>query len=699
MIPETMKFERRWVNWKFETRDGDKPTKVPYQPNGRHAKTNDPDTWSDYNQLAPGQFAGFVLGDGWWGVDLDDSAAWQDDIIKHFPEAYVEKSPSGKGVKLFCRGCDPVKGRKRQMPTGAIEVYGAGRYFAVTGEVIQQKEPGDCSAGLAWLLEAYFPVVQTVAMPATPRNGIEDRVAKYLAAVPGAVSGCGGHNHTFHVAGQLVHGFALSVEQALPAFQAWNLTCQPPWSDAELERKLSEAAKAPCDKPRGWLLNESTEWASAPVDGGADLSAIGKPLAATPKTAERLPAEIYAKLPGVIKEIVEHNLATALYPQPEIALAGAIALVSTLIGRKVTDGYGTRSNLYVVALAESGSGKDHSRDLNRKILAKANCSILEGPEELASGAGIVASLAEHPARLLQVDEVGDVFGVIRAAGAKSAWLANIMRLLKTLYSSSKGNFKAGGYKSVDQNKMIDQPSLTLYGSATEDFWESVSPKVVKDGTLGRIIVFGPVPAMQYKGRPPARALPQSILDYAKAWSGFTPGGMLAVEHPEPIMAQHGAESLALAESHITEISKRALKEEGPRRAIWMRTGEKTNKLALIFACSRVGPTGKDGTVWIDAEDVRLAIQIANWTTRQCVSEVFDKVYENDREKAAKKILKMLDTPQTKTSIIKATQGLRAGFRDELMHELISVGLINFETVPSGGGRPKQVYVRTGESKN
>jgi hypothetical protein len=26
--------ERRWVNWRYETRDGDKPTKVPYQDNG-----------------------------------------------------------------------------------------------------------------------------------------------------------------------------------------------------------------------------------------------------------------------------------------------------------------------------------------------------------------------------------------------------------------------------------------------------------------------------------------------------------------------------------------------------------------------------------------------------------------------------------------------------------------------------------------
>jgi hypothetical protein len=688
--------EKRWVNWQYETRGGDKATKVPYQPSGVHAKTNDPATWSNYTDLAAGRFAGFVLGDGWFGVDLDNSkgADWELEITSHFPDAYIETSPSGKGTKIFCRGVDAVKGRKKLRGNGAIEVYGAGRYFAVTRETIQEDEPGDCSAGLKWLLETYFPELK-VASPVAqqPNTAIEERVAKYLAKCPPAIGtgGQGGHNHTFHVAGQLVHGFALSPEAALPLFQVWNSTCVPPWSDADLERKLHQAAKATCDKPRGWLLNEQNgEWASAP-DGGADLSEIGK---VKEKSPERLPFEIYENLPGVIKEIVEHNLATALYPQPEIALAGAIALVSTLIGRKVTDAYNTRSNLYVVALAESGSGKDHSRDMNRRILTAANCSMLEGPEELASSAGIVASLVEHPARLLQIDEIGDVFGVIRGAGNKSPWLASILRLLKSLYSSSKGEFRAGGYKSIEQNKIIDQPSLTIYGNATEDFWESISPKVVKDGTLGRTVVFGPVPSQQYKGRPPAKTMPTSIVAFAKAWSEWMPGGILAKERPCPITIQHSPSANARAEEHMVEISRRALKEEGHRRAIWMRSGEKTNKLALLFASSRwVLPPS--APIFIELADVELAIQIANWTTRKCVSEVFDQVYENDRERMMKRILKICEKPQSKTALIRATQGMSARSRDELMQEMISIGQIMAETQQGERGPPKTVFQRGG----
>ncbi len=42
-----------------------------------------------------------------------------------------------------------------------------------------------------------------------------ERARKYLAAIPGAVSGQGGHDQTFSAACALVNGFALSEADAL----------------------------------------------------------------------------------------------------------------------------------------------------------------------------------------------------------------------------------------------------------------------------------------------------------------------------------------------------------------------------------------------------------------------------------------------------------------------------------------------------
>lgn len=69
------------------------------------------------------------------------------------------------------------------------------------------------------------------------------RARGYLATVEGAISGQRGHDKTFRVACVLVLKFGLSFEQAWPLFQEWNEQCEPPWSDAELAHKLTDALK------------------------------------------------------------------------------------------------------------------------------------------------------------------------------------------------------------------------------------------------------------------------------------------------------------------------------------------------------------------------------------------------------------------------------------------------------------------------
>ena len=81
------------------------------------------------------------------------------------------------------------------------------------------------------------------------------RAGQYVAKIPGAVSGSGGHNQTFSVAVALVHGFALPEPQAWPILMEYGATCSPPWSLPELRHKLASAVAATShQKPRGHLL-------------------------------------------------------------------------------------------------------------------------------------------------------------------------------------------------------------------------------------------------------------------------------------------------------------------------------------------------------------------------------------------------------------------------------------------------------------
>ena len=85
---------------------------------------------------------------------------------------------------------------------------------------------------------------------------LQERIAKYLAAIPPAISGAGGHNQTFSVACSLYNGWNLSKEDTLAWLKVYNERCEPKWNDKELAHKAADAARSTHDKPRGHLIGE-----------------------------------------------------------------------------------------------------------------------------------------------------------------------------------------------------------------------------------------------------------------------------------------------------------------------------------------------------------------------------------------------------------------------------------------------------------
>jgi hypothetical protein len=156
-IPDDLKQHRQWVAWKSVSRkEGGKPTKPPFMPSGRLAKTDDPSTWSHFltaKAAAPNfDGIGFVLtkDDPFVAVDCDhcrcpafdgDDAVISDGLNMVLPQvadyvrslnSYTEVSPSGMGIRIFLKGRLAVDGRKK----GDFEVYQNGHYVTVTGHHI-----------------------------------------------------------------------------------------------------------------------------------------------------------------------------------------------------------------------------------------------------------------------------------------------------------------------------------------------------------------------------------------------------------------------------------------------------------------------------------------------------------------------------------------------------------------------------------
>ncbi|MCH2212787.1 MAG: AAA family ATPase, partial [Fuerstiella sp.] len=282
-IPVELKERPQWVLWKNVSRNGD-VSKRPYSVTGEDAKSNDPETWATFEAVVdafdPERYAGigytFCEDDPFVGVDLDGCrnpvdgslTPWAQEIINQC-DTYTEVSPSQTGVKLFCRSStQPPKGKNKRLPgepidgkTPGVEVYSRGRYFTVTGDLLNgHPYITDCTSQVGNLLEKHWPHVSkagqvTTQLPAFSDDHVMERARKYVAKMPGAVSGQSGHNQTFAVACKLVQGFDLSQQQALMIMREFSSRCEPPWTESDMCHKVEDADKQPGE--RGYLLRAS----------------------------------------------------------------------------------------------------------------------------------------------------------------------------------------------------------------------------------------------------------------------------------------------------------------------------------------------------------------------------------------------------------------------------------------------------------
>jgi primase-polymerase (primpol)-like protein len=180
-----------WVLWRWEqTKDG-KWTKPPYQPNGYHAKNNDPKTWSSYDTviaaLTTGKYdgIGFCLLDGnIVAFDIDNCRgphtgliySWALELVDR-ANSYAEFTPSGTGLRIIGTGDGPKLHRKLRVHNGvSVEPYRkADRYITITGNPLSA-EPRPF-ANIDVHLDAVLAELETKkadgeeARPGTPDDG------------------------------------------------------------------------------------------------------------------------------------------------------------------------------------------------------------------------------------------------------------------------------------------------------------------------------------------------------------------------------------------------------------------------------------------------------------------------------------------------------------------------------------------------
>jgi putative DNA primase/helicase len=290
-IPAELRNLPQWVAWKYEN-----GTKLPVNVNtNKLASSTDPSTWTTFETAVSKRNGhagiGFVFSadDEYCGIDFD--ACYRNDTGETAPWAltwitklnsYSEISPSGTGIKVWVKAKWPLQKGKQIKITDArfvdgkdpgIEVYDHGRYFAVTGHRLSDypAEIQERQDIINELCRTYFPNGEALparstsssTAPSSSPSSVVERARKYLATMPGAISGSGGHKQTYRAACVLVLGFDLSTSESLELMLEYNQRCKPEWTEAELVHKIGDAGQE--SGPRGYLRDKDPNWKTAPI--------------------------------------------------------------------------------------------------------------------------------------------------------------------------------------------------------------------------------------------------------------------------------------------------------------------------------------------------------------------------------------------------------------------------------------------------
>ena len=229
-----------------------------------------------------------------WLVDVDldcDEAVALADVMLPFTGAVTGHERRPRSHRWYtCRGVgsarfkDPVTGEMivELRSTGLLSLIGpsvhpTGSVYDILDNETTEVEADELLAGLRDLAEAVCKMRghrfqgstdvpkrvpretdQSQVLPDLYQYPISeriDRAARYLDALPPAVSGQGGHNATFRAACAVAWGFAVPETEAFDLLrERYNPRCDPPWTDLELLHKVEDALSVRHINPRGWKL-------------------------------------------------------------------------------------------------------------------------------------------------------------------------------------------------------------------------------------------------------------------------------------------------------------------------------------------------------------------------------------------------------------------------------------------------------------
>ncbi len=706
--------------------------KNPLTSHGVYDATTNPEQISSWWERWPTANVAVACGEksGITVVDVDENC---EEWLEKLPRTLTQKTPSG-GYHAFYRCCPVCTNSVRFRP--GLDIRNTGGYVLLAPSTIADSgsycwgSDRNFNSGLRntledfpeWLIKAETENCTAqdaresaliCAKTAETTKDILTRASRYLAECDPAIRGCGGHNKLLYAADRMVNGFLLTDQQAYDILaKEFNPRCIPPWNltsqkdERDFRRKISEARKNAGQHESGWLLRNTANEASPVCSGLANkykkqVSEGGIGNCSEKATYQDTAIQIarmsdLCSPPGLLGEICQWMNETALIKQPLLSLAASMTFLGALLGRKVRDTLGSRTNLYAMGVAPSSAGKNHAITCIRNLCAEALCTQLLGGEYVASDAAIEERISKSPATLFLWDEIGYLLSHIRSGVSKNH--AQVISMLMKLYSSASSMYLGREYADKDRQRVIIQPCCCIYGTATpESFACGLSPDQLQDGWLSRCLVFyskdRPTKCRNISSSsiPPAEIVEKvkQLYEWKPEWPNESAVRQLIMPDRDGAYQEKPPYQITIPETNeATEIfcdfdnDTVKLGDKNPQLAcLWKKGEENARRIALILAGSSGGHECR-----ITELHANYSTHLVRYLLESFIENIVPEISENEIARRKQKIVRLVQESKkgiTRNELTKRTRWVTGGDRAKLLDDLVSSGEVIMDLTEEG----------------
>lgn len=405
---------------------------------------------------------------------------------------------------------------------------------------------------------------------------------------------------------------------------------------------------------------------------------------------------------GLVEDLIDWIVSSAEQPSRTLALAAVLPLVAAVAGSRYSTGArDTRPNLYSVALAPSGYGKEHARSQIKRLLMESQ-GVLDkfgGPARIMSASALREVLEANSSVNCQIDEFGGFIRDItdRNAGGHQRAISTDLR---DYYSASVTYFEGAAYRGSPP-KRIYNPNLCIHGTSTPDqFWTALSSASAEDGLLPRLVLF------LVDGEKPLTVKPERDVRWVPHWllakladvagidvsasrmgnvgSRRSLGDVMGNSAPNrPKVVPWTPEALMLFDAIKSAVDDREEKALSEQQPFIRRILENAIKMALIVAIG-VNPTDP----LLTEANLEWGASVAWSCAATMLEQVSERLADNQREANYKRIAGIIRRAGsdgiTLGRLVDRLKTIDTRQREEILKDLKVTGRVREMTKPTKG---------------